>query len=117
MATATAATMAAATEMAAATVTATATTHADAAMDIKDATTGTKDATTDTKDVDADVDAAKDVNAQEQQHNRESISGPTTTAPSHDGTECNYKDEGHIDGATYGNRQGGSNYLCNGAGS
>jgi hypothetical protein len=35
----------------------------------------------------------------------------------HDGTECNYKDEGHIDSATYGNRQGGSNYLCNGAGS
>jgi hypothetical protein len=35
----------------------------------------------------------------------------------HAGTECNYKDNGHIDGATYTNRQGGSNYLCNDAGS
>ena len=79
-ATATAATTVTATETAAATVTATATTHADAAMDIKDETTDTKDATMDTKDVDAVVDAAKDVNAQEQQHNRESIAGPTATA-------------------------------------
>ena len=43
----------------------------------------TKDATTDIKDVDADVDAAKDVDAQvlHSKHNHESIAGPTATAP------------------------------------
>ena len=77
-----AATMATATETAAATVMATTTTHADAAMDIKDETTeDTKAATMDTKDADAVVDAAKDVNAQEQRHYHESIAGPTVTAP------------------------------------
>jgi len=51
-------------------------------MDIKDETTeDTKAATMDTKDADAVVDAAKDLDAQEQQHNHESIAGPTATAP------------------------------------
>ena len=113
--TATAATTAA-TTAAATTTTTTRTTHADAAMDIKDETTeDTKDATLDTKDADAVVDAAKEVNAQERRHNHESIAGPTASNCAHASTECNYKDDGHIDGATYSNKQGGSTHNCNGA--
>jgi hypothetical protein len=85
-------------------------------MDIKDETTeDTKDATLDTKDADAVVDAAKEVNAQERRHNHESIAGPTASNCAHASTECNYKDDGHIDGATYSNKQGGSTHNCNGA--
>ena len=70
--------------------------------------------------MDADADAAKDADADVDalvNHAHTQKYCWTHGNCLHSGTECESKAEGHINGATYENRQNGSNARCNGAGS
>ena len=78
-----------------------------------------EDTTTEDKETVVDVDVHADMDRLVNNIHDSSTAGHTATGPASTAAPnvSRSKSEGHIDGATYENRQNGSNLCCHGVGS